>query len=402
MAGAVIASTQAGPSMWYNPARLRFAGEQQFVFAVSGVGAALRRYKIPSLVSSRDAQLDATTNEILPLPRATTLVVRGRNRLHWGIGLFIPTRQDIGLQAGASTPGAMGHFDAYAVRLRRNSYHLTGSVSYTFSDRLQFGVSLGAVTYTYFNMSQISTAVYDSATGLAQAVTTSASQRDAYGYGFRTTFGMSVKLVDGLTLGISAAPPTALFYSSVREVSTVLGTREGGVQIQPFVRDQSGGAWEVVEAAVFRLGLAYQTERTLWELDGEVKGGARSVDFDVDERVTGNFRAGGIIGLQQHIRLGFGFFTDLDHPRGTLDDVGDTRMSGLGGTTGVNFVSRLPGQGGHQGTYSITVAARYARFKGQVMGVSIAETGAIEALAEAPVDGVIHELSGQIGINGAW
>ncbi|HEX6245375.1 MAG TPA: hypothetical protein VFZ61_30845, partial [Polyangiales bacterium] len=66
----------------------------------------------------------------------------------------------------------------------------------------------------------------------------------------------------------------------------------------------------------------------------------------------------------------------------------------------------LPGQqpegSESKGTYSITVAARYAYFKGQVMGLSITESGAPDAIERVAVNGGIHEVSAQLGVNGAW
>ncbi|HEX6244272.1 MAG TPA: hypothetical protein VFZ61_25320, partial [Polyangiales bacterium] len=306
MAGAVTASTQAGPSMWYNPARLAFASNQTFQFAVSGAGIALRRYKIPTLITAPDATLDAKTTELLALPRAITLVARANQRLHWGAGLFVPTRQDIGLQAGNDATSPTAGFNAYAVRLRRGSYHVTGAVSYALSERIQLGASLGVVTYSYFNTTQVSTAAYDASSGMALAVLTSAAQRDNVGYGFRPTLGLSVKLWRGLRMGVSAAAPTMLFFARLREVASSVSASDGGsVQFDPTTRDQRGGTWDVVEAAVGRVGFSYLTEGMLWELDGELIGGAHSDDFKVDERVTGNVRAGGLVGLMRQVRLGF-------------------------------------------------------------------------------------------------
>lgn len=403
MAGAVIASTQAGPSMWYNPARLPFSSNKRLVFAVSGVGAAMRLYRIPALITTPRAPLDATTSELLPLPRATTLIVRGRGGLHWGIGLFIPTRQDIRIQAGVQTTGTTADFSAYGLRLRRSSYHLTGSVSYTLNDRIQFGLSLGAVAYSYFNMSQFSTAAYDSTTGVASTLIISAAQHDVLGYGIRPTLGLSVELPEGWTVGLSAAPPTVLFYSRLDQVSTRAGTGAAGVvEVDPSLRGERAGV-QLVEPGAVRLGLSYSSARALWEIDGELTGGASSEVFSVDERVTGNVRAGGVVGLQEQLRIGFGFFTDLAPRKRALNELGDTHMRGLGGTLGINFVSRLPGQErSDAGTYSITLATRYAHYKGQVVGLSVAQAGQLDSLVTTPVDGTLHELSGQVGINGAW
>jgi long-subunit fatty acid transport protein len=406
MAGAVTASTQAGPSIWYNPARLSFAGDHSVEFAVSGAGFALRRYKVPGFVRGPNGDSPGKSAEVLALPRATTLVARARERLNWGIGIFIPTRQDVVLQVSQSDAGEPMGFNAYALRTRRNSVHVAGAISYKLNERISLGASLNFVTYSFFRMSLLSSAAYDAETGAANAVVNTSSQDTNRGYGFRPTLGLSIRVLPAFFFGISASAPTMLFYARLQAVESAVSAMNGdGIQFKPSARDKRGGAWEVVEPAVARIGFAYRGERTLWEIDGEITGGAKSSDFEVDEPITGNLRAGAIVGLLQNVRVGFGFFTDLDHKQGNLNQIADTRMRGLGGTLGLNVISRLPGRqadGDRKGTYSITLATRYARFSGDILGISIAESGQPAAITTVATHGVIHEFTVQVGVNGAW
>src|SRR5262245_19986100 len=71
MAGSVTASTQGGPSMWYNPSRLSFAGDHKFVVSVSGAGVAVRVYRAPEFIRSHGQTSPGKTSEFLALPRAT-------------------------------------------------------------------------------------------------------------------------------------------------------------------------------------------------------------------------------------------------------------------------------------------------------------------------------------------
>jgi hypothetical protein len=409
MGGAVTASTQGGPSMWYNPSRLSFGGVQTVAFAVSGAGFAMRRYKIPDFISTPQSSSGASSNEVLALPRATTLVVAGRERLYWGIGLFIPTRQDVALQTGQrGVQGAQDAFNALALRTRRNSFHVVGAVSWKLSERVQIGGSIGFVTYAFFGSSQESSTAYDESTGSASAVFMRAAQRDNRGYGLRPNVGLSWRLAERWYLGLSAAAPTALFYARVRDVQsqTSAAMDPSGITFKGHFKDTRGGTWDAPEAGVARVGLAYLSERLLLELDGELTGGAHSTDFEVDEPPAGNLRAGVLLGLMRKVRVGSGFFTDLAPPRKEFSQLGDTRLRGLGGTLGLNFFSRVPGHAPHagdqKGAYSITIATRYARYEGDIVGVRVDGAGRPEDFVLTPTHGVIHELALQVGANGAW
>ena len=144
------------------------------------------------------------------------------SQLRYGFfGLLSPTRQDLGIQTsqGDATDAGGQTFDSVALRSRRTSHHVVGSLSWELRSGLQLGATLHFVAYTYFSMAQVSSALYDSASGEALALFTSAAQRQNTGYGARATFGLSYPVGRWL-LGLSLSSPTLLFFARVRETQT--------------------------------------------------------------------------------------------------------------------------------------------------------------------------------------
>ena len=82
------------------------------------------------------------------------------------------------------------------------------------------------------------------------------------------------------------------------------------------------------------------------------------------------------------------------------------RQAPLGGTAGLNFVSRTPGsqvgEGGRQGAFSLTVATRYAHFVGDIAGISVGEAGNPDTIQVTPTAAKAHEIALHLGVNGIW
>jgi hypothetical protein len=408
MGGAVAASTRGGPSMWYNPARLMLAEEAQSSVAVSGAGFTLRRYNVPSLIQGGTDSTPLKTGEFLALPRAVTFVGTVRSDLRYGLGLLNPTRQDLALQT--SQDGAADGeetFDSVAMRSRRTSHHVVAALSWALRSGWQLGATLHFVAYTFFSMAQVSSARNDVASGQALALFTSAEQLHNVGYGVRATLGVSYPAGRWL-FGVSMSSPTLLFFARVRETQTLSSGTQAGAQLEfePSARNDRGRLAQMPEPALLRAAIAYSGSTVLIEVDAEGASRAESETFGVDNRGTGNVRSGMLIGMKRKVRLGVGFFTDVERARDVITELGDTRLRGLGGTAGLNFVTRPPGkdvaEGGRQGAFSLTVATRYAHYVGDIAGVYVGESGNAETIEVRATPATAHEFALHLGVNGIW
>jgi hypothetical protein len=409
MGGAVTASSRGGSSIWYNPSRLSFGSGQTVTFAVSGVGVVYRYYNLPKLVVTPEQSYPAQTSELVTLPRATTLVIRARDKLYWGIGLFTPARQQAVLQAGsASSDSGETSYNSVSLEQRRNSYHMVGAVSWNVSERFRVGASLAYVTYVYFRSVQTNSARYDASSGQAMAVLTNTSRQDNIGYGVRGTLGTSFRLAEHVELGASLASPTWLFFSNVSAEESRSQALAGpeNPSFSGSLTNQRGLARDRPEPATARAGLSYVNEFMLLELDAEGSLGASSSNFNVTKQAVGNLRAGALFTLKPKLRIGAGIFTDLEQRDKPLKKLGDSRTRGVGGTCGINFVSRLPGgvakAENAEGTYAVTLAARYTYLTGEVLSLAVTDPGRADGLALTPTSGVVHEMAVQLSLNGAW
>lgn len=407
MGGAVTASTRGGPSMWYNPARL-MTEEARSSVAVSGAGFTMRRYSVPRLIEDSVEGKPLKTGEFLALPRAVTFTGTAASKLRYGLGLLNPTRQDLALQTSQAGPTDTGqNFDSAALRSRRTSHHVVAALSWALRSGVQLGATLHFVAYTYFSMAQVSSAAYDIASGAALALFTRAEQRHNVGYGARATLGLSYPAGRWL-FGLSLSSPTLLFFARVRETRTVSSGAQGGAELafEPAARDDRGRLAELPEPVLLRAGVAYSGATVLVEANLEAVSAANASTFGIDNASTGNVRIGSLIGLKRKVRLGLGFFTDVDRARDQLTQLGDTRLRGLGGTAGLNFVSRPPGSnvgdGGRRGAFSLTVATRYAHFVGDIAGLFVGEAGDPDTIAIAPTAAKAHEVALHLGVNGIW
>jgi hypothetical protein len=198
-----------------------------------------------------------------------------------------------------------------------------------------------------------------------------------------------------------------LFFARVREMQTASSGAAGdGLQFEPTARNSRDGTLELPEPAVLRGGVAYAGDRVLLEIDAEGVSPAKADTFRVDYGGTGNVRIGSVIGLQRKLRLGLGFFTDVDRTSTALTQLGNTSLRGLGGTAGFNFVSRPPGAelapSQRQGAYSFTMAMRYTHFSGDIAGVRVGAVGEPDSIEVGATPAIAHEFALHLGLNGIW
>ncbi|HEY6881923.1 MAG TPA: hypothetical protein VI299_28035 [Polyangiales bacterium] len=376
VAGAVVSNSNDGSALWYNPAGLARVGQDSVDVGASAF--ALRRYKMPGLISAAGGQGgDASFTEIVSIPSALTYVRRWGSSVA-GLGLFASQVADYTLRASLGVPIAAIIDGRIRVLLNQESarYHLAGGWGVRLPRGFAVGASLFGDYYDDTQFGQVSGAY--SASGTPVGVSVSSSYTQAKALGFHVRMGMTYDARPDLRFGLSVETPGVYFYRSGRETSIETQTavdNQGQFQLMTNSVDTSKtqGGFGLYAPLRVRMGGSADFAGASWAFEGDVQSKVKDRGIDVDRKFVWNLRAGARWSVSDTLRLGAGLFTDRGSDR--TDSWGAGNLDFYGATLGgqyetVRWIASEGAAGEKKAgiTFSSTLALRYAYGFGKLPG----------------------------------
>lgn len=377
---AVTATTHDGASAFYNPAGMVGLKEPTLDATVSVYG--LRRFDANDFLELEDGRsADASVNEIMVVPVATSYVRPFGRRFSLGGGVFVDKWSDATLRARIVDRPPQALLTA-AVREQR--LNAVGGAAFALSPSLRFGVSLH-VLYTTASVSE-QLAEGEDGRNLSVAIF-----EDSTGLGVRVGSGLQWDVGAGVTLGLAMVTPAARVYSLV--------VRDESANITIAETNAFSGTGEDVDEVSFsteqpmrtRLGIAYAVLDGGWvSLDGDVMMPLVNEDLVIDRGLEFNVRLGAKLPLTESFTLGLGAFTDRDpNNRDPVDFYG-----GSAGITYDNQRHLAADEEDDHITFTTTIALRYAYGVGETGALRVSADG---GLVNTTTELVTHEASAIVG-----
>lgn len=377
-AGAVVATSKSGGSIWYNPAGLAAITGPRLDVNVSGYSV---RFGAQADFDSSLPNVEKTRLSLFDLnvvPAAVALT-RTWGDFGVGIGVFVPSQADVELRtflsAGPDENGASLEY-GYDLSSSYQEYHAGPGVGWAVLENLNVGASLLATYRTQSERRAVSSSV-ESADG--KVATSRYNALDAQGVGLEMILGTQWQIDENFRLGASMRTPSLRLGHAAHVVETSLATTTiGDVEDSIQFENQFDVKAKVLSPFRFHLGLGYEIDH--WLLTGEASllTAFKNEAFGLTERTTWNCRAGARYAFRDDWTFGGGVFTDRS-PAGQTTNIEQARIDYYGLTLAVDWrstfgvISRdgVPQEEVSDLFFGTTVAFSYALGLGEIGGAVV-------------------------------
>ena len=309
-AGAVVATTETGGSIWYNPAGLASLSGTRLDVNVSGYSVRFgteANFK-SSLPNYETTRLSLLNFDVVP---AAVSITYQWGEVGVGLGVFVPSQSSVDLRTYLTAPpddsGTSLEF-GYDTSSSFEEYHAGPGVGWSPIETLNLGASLLANYRTRNDRTDLA-ATLESPSGKLSR--TQHNSLNSQGVGLEMVIGAQWEVTPAWKIGAVMRTPAFRLGQAAHVVETDLQANSAGEieEINNF-EDQFGIDTQILTPFRFHLGVAYEIESWNIAAEGSLLTAFNNQAFGLKERTTWNLRAGVRRELNEFWRVGGGLFTD--------------------------------------------------------------------------------------------
>jgi long-subunit fatty acid transport protein len=377
-AGAVVATTETGGSIWYNPAGLAALKGTRLDVNVSGYTA---RFGAEAHFESTLPRADVTPLSLLNIdvvPAAVTLT-RQWGEVGIGLGVFVPSQSGTDFRTYLDVPpdatGTSMEF-GYDSASSYQEYHAGPGVGWNPFEQLSLGASLLANYRTQSERTDRSATIV---TPDGQQSRTQHHSLNSQGVGLEMVIGAQWQIAEAWRIGAVMRTPAFRLGQVAHRVDTDLQANSAGEIIESSnFQEEFGLDAQILSPFRFHLGLAYDIDRWSISAEGSLLTAFNNEAFGLKERTTWNLRAGAKYELNEFWTVGGGLFTDRS-PIHEATEFQQARLDYYGTTLAIDWrrtfgIFSKNGEALDEPTslfFGTTISFSYALGVGEVVGAQV-------------------------------
>ena len=402
-AGAIVATSRTGGSIWYNPAGMARISGTRLDVNVSGYALRLGAQVgfDSTLPNVHERQL--TLFELDVVPAAVTITRRFGN-VGVGLGVFVPAQTSVNLRTHVAATDAQGRAleFGYDSRGQFRQYHAGPGVGWWVTQDLNLGMSLLANYRTQSEATDVSATAQEGSGAAAQQFGWMQHHRlDSVGVGLELVLGTQWYIGRGYSFGFVARTPSLRLGDAAEQIdSEIVSNSEGAIDQTITFDERVDFGTELLSPFRFHAGLSRRLGDFVTSVEGSLLLPLKNDPLGLHNQTTFNARLGVMSELNSKWSVGGGVYTDRS-PAPLPERFLDKKIDYYGATVAVSWKTfyGIFSRGSQQLEepsaleFGTTLALSYALGIGTIAGAVVGpEPGGGIHLSAKPAKVTAHEF----------
>lgn len=394
---AVVATVGDASATWFNPAGL--GAVTRHSIDVSGSVYTLRFYAADDFLrTARGARRDESLSEFVTVPTQIAFSLHLAEGVNLGLGYFAPQSSDFVLRAQLQD----GEDDtSVAVTLKDSRYTAGAAVGARVAPGLRLGGGLVGHWEGFREAGSVFAVTREM--GMANRIAQVGFLATGSRFDVELTGGLQWDVATSVVLAAAIRSPQlavagggkATEQRSFSDLS--VGAADATTDDYPI----SVGAGSFVRYGRYTLGIAWQPSWGSLDVEADLQPAIENAEAGVDRRMLVNARLGLFAPLSEHVRLGWGLFSDRAANRLEAQGLLGLQADYYGTTLGFEFGNRYALAEEEQYetiAFATTFAVRYAYSDADTKAIVVDRDADPDGVfTNAPTDMTIHELALYVG-----
>jgi hypothetical protein len=402
-AGAIVATSRTGGSIWYNPAGMSRISGTRLDVNVSGYALRLGAQVgfDSTLPNVHERQL--TLFELDVVPAAVTITRRFGN-VGIGLGAFVPAQTSVNLRTHLAASDGQGRTleFGYDSRGQVRQYHAGPGVGWWVTPDWNLGLSLLANYRTRAEATDVSATVEEDFEGEKRQFGWMQHNRlDSVGVGLELVLGTQWEIGRGYSFGFVVRTPSLRLGDAAEQIDSELVSNSEGAGDQTITfNEKIAFGTQLLSPFRFHAGLSRRLGNFTTSVEGSVLLPFKNDPLGLHNQATINARLGVTCELDSRWSVGGGVYTDRS-PAPLPEQFLDKKIDYYGATLALNWKNfyGIFSRGREQLEepraleFGTTLALSYALGLGTIAGAVVgpAPGGGIEVAAK-PAQVTAHEF----------